>query len=73
VREELVEPGLGGEYPPRRQRPGHFTQGILGPRQVEAGAEIDDQIERAVGEGELANIASNQLGFGMGCAKPLTG
>jgi hypothetical protein len=73
VREELVQPGLGRKYAAGCQRPRHLTERIRGPGKVEARAEIDDQIEGVVREGELADIGRDQLGSCSGGPEALTG
>jgi hypothetical protein len=66
--EQLAEPGLGGEDPAAGQGARHFAERVVAPCDVEAGSEVDHQIEVVIGEGQLANIGDDELGPSFGLA-----
>jgi hypothetical protein len=64
MREQLVQLGFCGKDPTGHERARYFSQGLIGPRYMKAGAEIDDQVEVAIGEGKPPDISQDQLGAG---------
>jgi hypothetical protein len=62
--EQLVELGLGREDAAAGQGARHFTKGIPAPGNVEAGSEVNYQIEVLIAEGQMANIGHDELGPG---------
>ena len=68
--EQLVQLRFCGEDATGHERPGYFSQCVIGPRYMKAGAEIDDQVEVPIREGKPSDIAQDQLGAGTGAAEP---
>ena len=66
--EKLAKPGLGGEDAPAGQGARHFPEGVVAPGDVEAGSEVDHQVEVVIREGELANVGDDELGPSFGLA-----
>ncbi len=64
--EQLAELGLGHKDAPASQGTRHFTERVVTPRDMEAGSEVDHQVEVLIREGQLANIGHDELG--PGCA-----
>ena len=59
--DELGGPGLVDEQPAGRQHTGDLNDGLLGAGDVEEGAEVHDQVEAGVGEGQSTRVAADQL------------
>jgi hypothetical protein len=70
VGKQLAQLRLRGEDPARDQGPRYLPECLVGPIYVVAGAEVDDQVELAIGEGKLPGISQDQLGVGTGLAEP---
>jgi hypothetical protein len=68
--EQLVQLGFCGKDATGHERPRYFSQRLIGPRYMKAGAEIDDQVEVPIGEGKPSDISQDQLGAGTGTAEP---
>jgi hypothetical protein len=61
MREHLAQPRFSGEDARERQGAGDLLQGLVSASDMKAGAEIDDQIEVTIGEGEAPHIGHDQF------------
>ena len=67
--EQLVQLGFGSERATSYERSRYFSQRLIGPRYMKAGAEIDDQVEVPIGEGKPSDISQDQFGAGTAAAE----